>query len=128
MITHAKSIFTFFIPYADAGGSKGIINHFQMQLKNLFLRNSLTELTTEVDNLFSSELVFTKTVDRKILGHMNDFRRCSEPYSGDPYPVDWIDAAERINNMPINAGTRDSSYPLERFNALLDIDLPKRKW
>ena len=127
MITHAKSTFTFFIPYADAGGSKGIIDYFKGQLKELFQTNSLPALALEVDMLFTSELIYTKTVDRKILGHMNDFRRCSEPYPGDPYPIDWQDKAERINNMPINACSRDSSYPIENFNELLGIDLPKRK-
>jgi len=127
MITHAKSTFTSFIPYTDAGGAKGIISHFKVQLKLLFLSNSLPELALEVDRLFSGELVLTKTVDRKILGHMNDFRRCSEPYPGDPYPVDWSDAAERINNMPTK-GIDDSDwqYPIERFNKLLGIHLPKR--
>lgn len=127
MITHAKSTFTFFIPYTDAGGAKGVINHFKNQLKTLFLTNSLSDLALTVDKLFTSDTTHTKTVDRKILGHMNDFRRCSEPYPGDPYPIDWLDKAERINNMPINAGSRDVSYPIERFNKLLDINLPKRK-
>lgn len=127
MITHGKSAFTFFIPYADAGGAKGMIDYFKKQLKSLFLRNSLPALALEVDKLFTDEPTFTKTVDRKILGHMNDFRRCSEPYPGDPYPIDWQDKAERINNMPLNAGSRDSSYAIENFNELLGTNLPKRK-
>lgn len=57
-----------------------------------------------VDKLFSEEATFTKTIDRKNLGHMNDFRRCSVPYAGNPYSIDWLDKAELINNMPINAG------------------------
>lgn len=88
MITHAKSTFTFFIPYADAGGAKGMIDYFKCQLKELFQANSLPALALEVDKLFVDELTYTKTVDRKILGHMNDFRRCAEPYPGDPLPVD----------------------------------------
>lgn len=128
MITHAKSAFTFFIPYADAGSAKGIIVYFKNQLKELFQENSLPALAWEVEKLFAEEPTFTKTVDRKILGHMNDFRRCAQPYPGDTYPIDWHDIAERINNMPINAGSRDSSYPIEHFNTLLGINLPKRKY
>lgn len=126
MITHGKSAFTLFIPYADAGGAKGMIDYFKEQLKELFLRNSLPALALEVDKLFADELTYTKTVDRKILGHMNDFRRCSEPYPGDPYPIDWQDKAERINNMPLNAGSRHSSYAIENFNKLLGTRLPTR--
>jgi hypothetical protein len=127
MFTHAKSTLTFFIPYADAGGAKGLIAYFTNQLKNLFQRHSLPELALEVEKLFASEPAFTKTIDRKILGHMNDFRRCAEPYPDDPLPVDWHDTAERINNMPTKGGEQDWLYPVERFNALLHINLPKRK-
>lgn len=127
MITHAKSIFTFFIPYADAGSAKEMITYFGFQLKKLFQRNSLPALIVELDKLFAEETTFVKTVDRKILGHMNDFKRCAEPYPDDPLPVDWHDTAERINNMPTKDGKHDWLYPVERFNKLLDINLPKRK-
>lgn len=123
MITHGKSAFTFFIPYADAGGAKGMIGYFKEQLKELFLRNSLPVLALEVDKLFTEEPIYTKTVDKKILGHMNDFRRCSEPHPDSSFPIDWQDTATRINNMAINAGSRDSSFPIENFNKLLNINL-----
>lgn len=128
MITHAKSTFTFFIPYADAGSAKGMIAYFKNQLKKLFQQNSLPALALEVEKLFAEELTFTKTVDKKILGHMNDFKRCAEPYPGAPYPVDWNDTAERINNMPTKGGEQDWLYPVERFNNLLGIKLPKREY
>jgi hypothetical protein len=121
MITHGKSTFTFFIPYADAGGAKEIVAYFINQLKDLFQRNSLPALALDVDKLFAENPIFT------ILGHMNDFKRCATPYSDDPYPVDWQDTAERTNNMPIKGGSTDWLYPVERLNELLAIDLPKRK-
>ncbi|MEO8402370.1 MAG: hypothetical protein ABI597_11375 [Gammaproteobacteria bacterium] len=128
MTTHAKSTFTFFIPYADAGSAKGMITYFKNHLKELFQQNSLPALALEVEKLFAEEPIFTKTVDRKILGHMNDFRRCAQPYPGDTYPIDWHDIAERINNMPTKGGEQDWLYPVERFNKLLGVNLPKRKY
>lgn len=89
MITHAKSTFTFFILYADAGSAKGMIAYFKNQLKELLQQNSLPALDLEVEKLFAEETTFTKTVDRKILGRMNDFNRCAHPYLSDPYPIDW---------------------------------------
>lgn len=127
VFTHGKSTFTFFIPYADAGGAKGLLAYFAKQLKNLFQNNSLPVLAAEVEKLFAGQPIFTKTADKKILGHMNDFKRCAEPYSDDPLPVDWYDTAERINNMPTKGGEQDWLYPIERFNLLLNINLPKRK-
>lgn len=127
VITHAKSTFTFFIPYADAGGATGIISYFKNQLIQLFLNNSLPALALEIDKLFAEEPTFTKTVDRKILGHMNDFKRCATPYKGNQLPVDWHDTAESINNMPTRGIHQDDwLYPIERFNILLNINLPKR--
>lgn len=127
VITHAKSTFTFFIPYSEAGSAKGLIAYFKNQLKELFQQNSLPTLALDVEKLFTEESIFTKTVDRKILGHMNDFKRCAEPYPGDPLAVDWQNIAERTNNMPINAGSRDSSFPIDCFNKLLSINLPRRR-
>lgn len=127
MVTHAKSTFTFFIPYADAGEAKGVIDYLKTQLKALFQKNALPSLVSAVDNLFTDDPTFSKTVDRKILGHMNDFKRCSEPYPDDPRPVDWHDTAARINNMPTKGDERDWLYPIERFNVLLGIHLPRRK-
>lgn len=127
MITHGKSAFTFFIPYAEAGGAKEMFIYFKNQLKKLFQHNSLPALALEVDKLFTEEFCFTKTINRKILGHMNDFRRCSQPLPGDPPTINWQDVAEQINNMPILAGSPNSSYAIEAFNTLLGINLPKRK-
>jgi len=58
---------------------------------------------------------------------MNDFKRCATPYSDDPLPVDWQNTTERINNMPTKGGLQDWLFPIEHFNELLGITLPKRK-
>ena len=126
MIVHAKTIFCFLIPYADAGGAKNIPEYFKKTLKDLFQGNALPELALEVDKLFSEPTFFTKTADKKILGHMNDFKFHTEPYADEPLPVNWHDTAERINNMPTKGGSEDWMFPVERFNQLLGINLPKR--
>ena len=36
VITHAKSTFTFFIPYAEAGGAKKLPFYFSHKLRNFF--------------------------------------------------------------------------------------------
>lgn len=127
IITHGKSTFTFFIPYADAGGAKNMIYYFEDQLKKLFLTNSLPLLALEVDKLFTDDPTYTKTADRRILAHMKDFKRCAELDSDDPFPVDWKEITEQINNRVINIHARNSSLPIENFNALLNINLPKNR-
>lgn len=126
IITHAKTTFTFFIPYNEAGGAKNIINCFKLKLKNMFRNNSLFALALAVENLFAEELTFTKTVDKKILGNMNDFKFIGAPHPDD-IKKDWDETAERINNMPVDVTSRACSYPIDRLNELLKINLPRRK-
>lgn len=126
MIVHAKTIFCFLIPYAEVGGAKNIPEYFKARLKELFQRDALPELVLEVDKLFSESTSFTKTVDKKVLGHMNDFKFHAEPYADEPLPVNWYDTAERINNMPTKGGSKDWMFPVERFNQLLGINLSKK--
>lgn len=127
VIIHVKTLFTFFIPYADAGGAKKIIPYFKEQLKMLFEKHNLLSLSLEVETLFTKNLSFTKTVDKKLLGYLNDFKRCSEPYPAEPLPIDWEKVAENINDIPVTYGTFGSSYPLNNFNALLSVNLPKKE-
>ena len=50
IITHGKSTFTFFIPYAEAGGAKQMTYYFKDQLKKLFLTDSLPLLAERINN------------------------------------------------------------------------------
>lgn len=127
IIVHATTIFCFLIPYADAGGAKNIPEYFKETLKELFQRNALPELALEIDKLFAEPISFTKTVDKKVLGHMNDFKYHAEPYADEPLPVNWHHTAERINNMPTKGGPHDWIFPVERINQLLGINFPKRR-
>lgn len=127
IITHVKSAYTFFIPYADAGGAKGIVACFKMRLIKLFHDNGIDSMVKKTDRLFSGDYFFTKKVDRRLLGHMNDFRRCAMPYPEDPRPIDWADEESRINNMTIKGGIKDWMYPVERFSEIIGANLPKRQ-
>jgi hypothetical protein len=123
IITHARTKFTFFIPYAEAGGAKMIPSYFISQLKELFNRNLLPSIAEEIEKLFNQEFMFTRTIDKKILGHMNDFKRCAEPLPDELYPINWQETAFRINNMPINASSKNCSFLLMQFKNLLGINL-----
>lgn len=128
IITHAKTAFTFFISYEEAGGAKNIPTYFQKVLKQFFTQHALPHLSDEVDRLFSEGMTFTKTVDRKILGHMNDFVRCSQPLPTDTGQFDCVAEAGHINNMPINVtSSRYATYAIDQFNTLLHINIPREK-
>lgn len=115
MITHAKSTYTFFIPYELAGGAKAMPEALIVQLRYLLHRHDVINYSDDVDALMASKIRFCKTVDRKILGHMNDYKRCSD------YVLEreGVYAAETIiADIPI---CLDSIYtcPIEKLGELL---------
>ena len=127
MLVHAKTLLTFFIAYEDAGSAKKIPEMFHQELKKFFKCHFLFHLVDEVDNLFSEGMTFVKTVDRKILGHMNDFVRCSQPLANEKHKFDCKMEAENINNMPMMVTSRDATFPIDKFNVLLNVQLPRRR-
>ncbi len=124
MIVHAKSLFTFLLPYADIGGARNVPACLQVLLQNFLEEHELSDRYKQLENLFRREAVFCKTNDRRVLGHMNDFKRCLEaPVNYGPRadsPANFEELADVINQIPINFGAdKYSSNPLKQFLKLL---------
>lgn len=113
MATHAQSTFTFFIPYATVSKAAAIPAYIGELLKEFLYSHGLLEWAEGVDMLFSETTRFCKTANRKILGHMNDFRQCAKAYAEHPPncapPINWDQIANKINNMPVNFSA-DNQY------------------
>ncbi len=78
MVTHAQSTFTLLIPYTKVGGAIAIPSNIGILLKEFLCKHNLSKWVGHLNKLFSEPIRFCKTGDRKILGHMNDFKRCVE--------------------------------------------------
>ena len=116
MVTHAKSTYTFFIPYELAGGAKAIPEAIIVSLRYLLHRHDVTGYSESIDALMTSEPIFCKTVDRKILGHMNDYKRCSDYI----LETEGIYAAEvAMADMPICINSIHTC-PIEKLGELLE--------
>lgn len=115
MVTHAKSLLTFLLPYEKVGGAKSIPDAIVILLKNFLKEHELDVSEEQINKIFSSPHVFCKTDNRKVLGHMNDFKRCIEVrihYDGLNFDaIKWDDIMHSINNMPI--GTQGYKYATE---------------
>lgn len=128
MATHAQSAFTFLIPYAEIGGAVAIPEGIGILLKELLYENDLSAWAEQVDRLFYEPAIFCKTVNRSILGHMNDFSRLVKGYA-DHYaslhsPISWDKMTKKINRTPINfATTEQSLYPVEILGKLIGHSL-----
>ncbi len=119
MITHAKSTYTFFIPYAAVGGAKAIPECVSVLIEKFLYRENLSHHIDELRRLSNENPVFCKTVDRKILGHMNDFKRCAS-YRLEENPTDFDGAEHMIAQIPVNLQPIKYTTPLERFRELLE--------
>ena len=101
MVTHAKSTYTFFIPYAEVGGAKAIPDCINVLLSEFLYREDLIQHLDQFNHLSRNGFNFCKTIDRKILGHMNDFKRCVS-FRLEENPKDFEGAEEMIAQIPVN--------------------------
>lgn len=115
--THANSLLTFFIPYAEAGGAKNIVSCIPVLIKEFLYNHELTEFVKDLDIIFNGSIQYCKTVDRAILGHMNDFKNMIKGTIMPQYTTqhNWDQLNDEINNMPICINKKDYYYPKELF-------------
>ena len=115
IVTHAKSLLTFLLPYSMIGGVQCAPNCIALLLKK-FIRDNRIEIEfSTIDQVFTMPHRFCKTVDRRILGPMNAFKRCVEIWiyrNNQPFnEIDWDDVAHSVNKIPV--GTRSYDCPCE---------------
>ncbi len=105
IVTHAKSLLTFLLPYEQVGGAKSVPDCIAVSLKEFLHQNDLEGNVGQVNETFLERHFFCKTDNRKVLGHMNDFKRCIEVgiyHKGLKFDaINWRDVMHSINNMPI---------------------------
>jgi hypothetical protein len=98
MMVHVKSLLPFFIPYQNVGGAHNISQAFGMLLSGWVIKKGYTKHCRAISELFSQPVTFCKTADRKVLGHMNDFKRCA-PFAWQDVGFDNINWEEQTNNL-----------------------------
>lgn len=124
---------SFFIPYAEMGSATNIPNCIGSLLKEFLYNQDLPELVEEIELLFNKTPIFCKTVNKKILGHMNDFKRCvdsyihNSPINRQPVNLDYL--SKKINNMPISFSEKNRYiYPIEILGILLGHQLKTKDY
>lgn len=104
MVTHVQSIFTFLIPYGEVGGALAIPGAIGALLQHFLYEHDMAKWIPAVEKSFSEEAHFYKTINKKVLGHMNDFKRCIEHfiYSVPKDAVDLKTIENYLNKTLIN--------------------------
>ncbi len=108
MVTHAKTLLTFILPYNHIGGAKAVPECLKVLLLEYLYENDFNDLAEIVEKQFLNDgVVYCKTVNRRILGHMNDFKVCVDChgyYHNDQFDsIDWDKVAEQINETPLGS-------------------------
>jgi len=105
MVTHVKSLLTFLLPYEQVGGAKSIPDCIGVLLNRFLNENELDVDGDQIQKLFSRPPVFCKTDNRRVLGHMNDFKQCINARvfhdNLNLNDIHWDDVMHAINNMLI---------------------------
>ena len=103
MITHAHSLLTFLIPYADVGGAKAIPDCIPVLINQFLWAHDLQCFEEAVNYLFEEPPRYCKTADKHVIGHMNDFKRIVDYYTSHPQgECDWDAIADTINDIVSN--------------------------
>ncbi len=74
LVTHAETLISFLFPYREIGGVKNVLGFLPIELESFLMEKGLGDWIPSALEIFHQEPVFTKTKDRKALGHMNDFK------------------------------------------------------
>lgn len=123
IISHAQTLLTFLIPYSQVGGAKGIYECIPVLLQQFLYDHGFEEYLSEMEQVFASPLEYCKTQDRRMIGHMNDFKRCIigqvqwKEISFEE--IDWDELMDDTNQMPINLHSVGFTSPIELINDAL---------
>lgn len=74
VVTHAKSLLTFLLPYEKVGGARSVPDVIAVSLKKFLKEWELDVSDEQINQVFSSPHIFCKTDNKKVLGHINDFK------------------------------------------------------
>lgn len=122
MMTHVKSYLPFFIPYQAIGGSQNIPQAIDMLLSEWMTKNGYSKYCQAINELFNQPFHFCKTSDRKVIGHMNNFKRCASftwyRFSFDK--INWSELTDDFSEMPVTTNKpSDFSCPKKLMLDLL---------
>ena len=115
MATHAKSLLTFLLPYEEVGGAKSVPDGVGVLLDMFLRENDLDVGEGQVEKIFSEPPTFCKTDNRKVLGHMNDFKNCVQAtvfhHDMNFHDINWDEVMHSINHTPVNM--QGYTYPID---------------
>ena len=102
LVTHAETLISFLFPYREIGGAKNVLDFLPVELESFLREEGLAEWIPSTLEIFDHEPIFTKTKDRKALGHMNDFKNMVlySRYEFDE-DINWHEVSSKLRETPM---------------------------
>lgn len=122
MVTHAKSYFTFLTLYKSVGGAKDIPNWIGVMVSHYIAKFGYIEASYEAQNILETKHFYCKTNNRKLLGHMNDFKNLATLMTDelDFEEINWEALSDKINQTPIKIKNSLYKNPSEILSNYLE--------
>jgi hypothetical protein len=124
LITHSITFLSFLAPYRHFGGAKNIPSCIKDFLIDFLEKNKLNQYISNIEVLFHASVTFCKTKDRRVLGHMNDFKGFIDAYTYNiPFEnISWDDLIIKINNILAGDSKGNYNRPIDLMLALVRKD------
>lgn len=99
-ITHTNTLLSFLIPYSHVGGASKVALAIKDKLIKFIFDNKFPQYQEQIVKIFDKDVLYCKTKDRSVLGHMNDFKVFIEGYTYKvPFDkIDWDEMMVQLNN------------------------------
>ncbi len=112
---HSKTLFSLLIPYTQVGGAKGIPLAIRDLLVKFVIENGFSKYQETISSLFDEEIIFCKTKNRSVLGHMRDFKNFIEGYTEHvPFSaINWDAMMVKVNNTLAGDSKGKYNHPVD---------------
>lgn len=107
IFTHCLTKLSFFSLYSEVGGYKNLPTALKIHLTKYLEKIGYSNLQMQIEALFDGAHKYCKTIDKKVLSHMNDFVHGVKGYieyaNIKGHQLDWEDITRRIQDTPMNS-------------------------
>ncbi len=110
LLTHAETLISFLVPYREVGGANNVLDFLPVELESYLRYLDLENWVPSMLKIFEKPPVFTKTKNKKVLGHMNDFKAhvlCCFYRSEED--LNWHKVTKLLKEIPMNSNNFKNS-------------------
>lgn len=113
LMVHVKSYLPLFIPYQTIGGAQNIVSALGMLLSEWVIKNGHASCCQSISKLFAESITFCKTVDKRALGYMNEYKYHAPFFWEDVRfeDIDWQAQTQELADMPLLMKHERVKYP-----------------